>query len=133
MGRGTYGKSADMWSLGVVVFMILTASAPFPEECDVPVGERLRMLQERQDWGSLSQDVRNFLAALLVDEKNRLTAPQALQHPWITGGDFPKPLARPPARPPTALHDVSNQVEKRKLEHLDAPHQQQHNNHHQPA
>lgn len=90
MLEGTsYGSSVDMWAIGIIAYILLTGTPPFAMtpiarlmfqilNVDVPFPE--------EKWGGISADARNFVAALLVKEPaDRLTASQALAHPWIVG------------------------------------------------
>merc|ERR1719410_2092482 len=90
---GSYGLGADMWSIGVIAFMLLTGHMPF-RRSDVSRGSDLRVVKDicegRVNWSpcfhDLSQDAQQFLKALLVvDPGCRLSASQALAHPWIVG------------------------------------------------
>lgn len=81
-GSSLYDSQCDIWSVGVIVFTVLTGSMPFgftgsaaPEMSDL-FGDRV--------WRKLSPDALDFVRALLqVDAQMRLTAEEALRHPWI--------------------------------------------------
>lgn len=75
-------SQCDLWSLGVVIFALLSGYMPFckPEEI---VKGNFKVIHEK--WKHVSEDAMNFVASLLtVDPEARLTAEGALQHPWIT-------------------------------------------------
>ena len=81
----TYGPACDLWSLGVLAYVILVGVPPFqaPEVSDVLAA----VLKGKWSFPSsvpLSAAARDFIRRLLVpDPKRRLTARQALRHPWI--------------------------------------------------
>ncbi|CAJ1420279.1 unnamed protein product [Effrenium voratum] len=83
----SYTLKADMWSLGVISFMLLTGTPPFHG----PDREVLNKIRAgKVHWGSrfkkLSANAQDFVQALLVVNPNaRLDAQGALQHPWIQG------------------------------------------------
>ena len=85
--------SSDMWSIGVIVFMLLTGKAPFPGktigdfETFFKESEGIRAhVQAGLDKYSISQDGVEFLTRLLeVREERRMTAREALQHRWVSG------------------------------------------------
>ena len=86
---GGYGKEVDMWSVGVMTYILLCGFTPFDEE-NMVLGFKQIMegLYDFLDpyWTSVSDSAKNLIRKLLiVDPKARLSAEDALQHPWITG------------------------------------------------
>eukprot|EP00931_Biecheleriopsis_adriatica_P056037 TRINITY_DN33213_c0_g1_i1.p1 TRINITY_DN33213_c0_g1~~TRINITY_DN33213_c0_g1_i1.p1 ORF type:complete len:588 (+),score=115.96 TRINITY_DN33213_c0_g1_i1:42-1805(+) len=89
---GSYGQKADMWSLGVIVFMLLSGKCPFrASSCngftrDV-VLSRIRECNyvcEGETWAHLSPEARDFVNRLLEkDPDRRMDASEALNHPWM--------------------------------------------------
>lgn len=79
--KQSYGKPADLWSVGILCYRILCGVMPFipPYRCvDHPVTFQGRV------WETISNDAKDFLKGLLVvDQNKRLTAKQALDHPWL--------------------------------------------------
>lgn len=83
-----YTEKADMWSMGVIVYMMLVGSPPFYGSDD----EVLRKIKTgsanfaSSRFRKLSPTTRGFVQSLLVrDPHERLSAADALEHPWITG------------------------------------------------
>lgn len=81
-----YTSKCDLWSLGVSTFVILFGYMPFrgtneKMAQDIRTGKvSVRM----QDWRSVSPDAQDFIQKLMViDQTQRLSAKQALAHPWI--------------------------------------------------
>lgn len=84
---GSYGKECDMWSLGVMCFMLLAGFPPFFGETDA---QTLRMVKEGRfvfqvsQWHSVSKGCKHFIKRCLeVDLSKRLTAIEGLEHPWL--------------------------------------------------
>mmetsp|Transcript_495 Transcript_495/g.1021 ORF Transcript_495/g.1021 Transcript_495/m.1021 type:complete len:454 (-) Transcript_495:194-1555(-) len=80
-----YGCACDMWSIGVITYMILCGQAPFDGETDQ---ERLAAVRQGvyayPEHANLSQAAMSFVNGLLtVDPHRRLDAKSALAHPWI--------------------------------------------------
>jgi calcium-dependent protein kinase len=76
-----------MWSLGVIVFMLLSGYPPFygrTEEKMILLIENGRYHMRSDRWDRISHEAKDFVKRLLeMDEHKRLTADQALRHPWV--------------------------------------------------
>jgi serine/threonine protein kinase len=82
-----YTSQCDLWSLGVVTFIILSGHMPFhgsgPSiQDDITSGY---YIMKHEHWKSISQPAQEFVRALLtVNPSLRLDAKSALEHKWIT-------------------------------------------------
>ncbi|KAH3756511.1 myosin light chain kinase [Pelomyxa schiedti] len=84
-----YGKPVDMWSVGVITYILLCGYPPFfGDSVPIVFEEILHGHYEYHEeyWSGISDEAKNFIDSLLVlDPTQRLTAKQALEHPWLTG------------------------------------------------
>jgi calcium-dependent protein kinase len=82
-----YDSQCDLWSLGVIVYMLLSGQPPF-DGFEDEVLENIRLCRyslKGQKWKNISSKGKDFVSKLLVvDPKQRMTAAEALNHPWIT-------------------------------------------------
>jgi len=80
---GRYGVEVDCWSLGAVLYVMLVAKFPeFDRQTGVP---RIRL--EGPHWQHMSRESKDLIRRLMeADPDRRLSAAEALEHPWTTGG-----------------------------------------------
>ncbi|KAF8973309.1 kinase-like domain-containing protein [Flammula alnicola] len=82
-----YDNLVDSWSVGVIVFSMLTNQGPFIEDENSDV--RTRILTRRVDWPSLtarplSPEAIDFIRLLLEEHpRRRMSLTNALHHPWL--------------------------------------------------
>jgi len=98
--RQRYDKKCDMWSLGVIAYILLDGRPPF---CGRDDESTLRCIREGRfcfpadRWWRISDRAKDFVSRLLeVDVERRLDAEEALAHPWLaeipSSEDTSKPL-----------------------------------------
>ncbi|KAF2308246.1 hypothetical protein GH714_038305 [Hevea brasiliensis] len=82
-----YGTEADMWSIGVIAYILLCGSRPFWARTESGIFRAVLKADPIFDdapWTSLSPEAIDFVKRLLnKDYRKRLTAAQALSHPWL--------------------------------------------------
>mmetsp|Transcript_37334 Transcript_37334/g.79325 ORF Transcript_37334/g.79325 Transcript_37334/m.79325 type:complete len:550 (-) Transcript_37334:58-1707(-) len=81
-----YTIQCDMWSMGVIAFILLSGYMPFsgPETQQTTNIMAGKYTMKKERWQTISPDGVDFVKSLLrVDADKRLTAEAALQHPWI--------------------------------------------------
>jgi len=85
-----YGREIDIWSVGVVCYVVLSGSLPFFNNV---LHKLYRQIVERdlsfpeQAWKSVAKGAQDFILRLLqVRPGDRLTAEQSVNHPWLRGG-----------------------------------------------
>ncbi|XP_010317648.1 calcium-dependent protein kinase isoform X1 [Solanum lycopersicum] len=86
------GPESDVWSIGVITYILLCGRRPFWDKTEDGIfKEVLRNKPDfrRKPWSNISNSAKDFVKKILVkDPRARLTAAQALSHPWVReGGD----------------------------------------------
>jgi len=104
---GKMWKASDMWSIGVIIFLLVTGYPPFNGHDHHQIFARIRRghysFPHPQDI-PLSDSVKDLISKLLVMEPSkRLTAEEALKHPWIAGD-----TASAAPLPDTVIRNLAN-------------------------
>ncbi|KAI4300613.1 hypothetical protein L6164_033969 [Bauhinia variegata] len=85
--RKHYGAECDVWSAGVIIYILLCGVPPFWDETEQGIFEQV--LKGELDfisepWPSISEGAKDLVRRMLIrDPKKRLTAHEALCHPWV--------------------------------------------------
>jgi len=84
---GKYDQMSDMWSIGVIMYVMLCGYPPFFGETDADVLAKVRLGNfsfNAADWKNISEDAKNLIRCLLkMNPRDRYTAEQTLNHAWI--------------------------------------------------
>lgn len=93
--RQGYGKEVDLWSIGVITYILLCGYPPFYDQNNVELYKQIlacRYEFEKPWWDNISEDAKGFIRKLLVlDPAKRYTAKQAVMHPFIVVNCGPPP------------------------------------------
>lgn len=84
-----YDQSCDMWSVGVVLYVMLCGYTPFSDDKQERMFERIKLGDwkfEQRDWFFVSDQAKDLIRQCLCTEVDkRITAADALKSPWLVG------------------------------------------------
>eukprot|EP01017_Pseudomicrothorax_dubius_P039578 TRINITY_DN608_c0_g3_i1.p1 TRINITY_DN608_c0_g3~~TRINITY_DN608_c0_g3_i1.p1 ORF type:complete len:277 (+),score=58.21 TRINITY_DN608_c0_g3_i1:126-956(+) len=84
---GGYDLSIDYWSIGVILFVMLSAETPFSGDTNEELFNKIKGAKFNFDspkWAEVSKEAQDLITKLLVvDPKQRLSAEGILGHPWM--------------------------------------------------
>ncbi|XP_039627231.1 MAP kinase-activated protein kinase 3 isoform X2 [Polypterus senegalus] len=114
LGPEKYDKSCDMWSLGVIMYILLCGFPPFYSNTGQAISpgmkKRIRLGQyefPNPEWAEVSEEAKQQIHHLLkTDPTERMTISQFMNHPWIN---------RSMAVPPTPLHTTRVLLEDKEM------------------
>jgi len=89
LAQKPYGKAVDVWSIGVISYILLCGYPPFYDENDANLFAQILKGEFEFDspyWDDISEDAKDFIRNLMcVNVEQRLTCDSSLEHKWITG------------------------------------------------
>jgi len=85
--EGVYDKSVDLWSIGVITYVLLCGFPPFYGKTQAILFDKILNADfdfPEPEWTQISAEAKDFINHLLVlDVKQRYTTKQCLEHPWL--------------------------------------------------
>ena len=97
-----YDKRCDLWSLGVMMYILLCGYPPFSGSCGAKCGwadggdcqwcqlnlfhniQKAKFHFPKRDWAQISLEAKDLIKKLLVKTaRNRISAEDVLNHPWL--------------------------------------------------
>ncbi|XP_048178259.1 myosin light chain kinase 2, skeletal/cardiac muscle isoform X1 [Corvus hawaiiensis] len=79
--------STDMWSMGVITYMLLSGLSPFLGDDDTETLNNVLAANwyfDEETFESISDEAKDFVSNLIIKDKSaRMSANQCLQHPWL--------------------------------------------------
>ena len=84
--EGKYNEKCDIWSAGVILYVLLSGEPPFNGPSDGAIYSKIKKMNftfPPNKWKNVSNEAKDLLSKMLIPEKERLTASQVLAHPWF--------------------------------------------------
>jgi len=83
----TYDEKCDIWSAGVIFYILLCGYPPFNGETDKEIMEAVKKGEfdfPEEEWSVITEEGKDLIKKMLTyDPKKRLSASQVLAHPWF--------------------------------------------------
>ena len=90
--KGKYDEACDLWSIGVIMYILLTGSPPFNGENEDEILKSVLIGKydtNLDTYKTLSNNAKDLITKLLrFNPSERITAKEALMHPWFKTAEF---------------------------------------------
>lgn len=85
--QGSYTERCDLWSIGVMLFIMLSGKPPFTGRTDREILAKVKLGKYSMmdaSWKKISSEAQDLVKRLMsMDPDDRGSAAEAIQHPWI--------------------------------------------------
>ena len=84
--EGMYDEKCDIWSAGVILYILLCGYPCFNGETDEQIYKQIKKKRfdfPSPEWDNISEDAKSLIKKMLTDSTERITAEEVLKDPWV--------------------------------------------------
>jgi len=84
--QGKYNEKCDIWSAGVILYIMLTGEPPFNGANDNEIYRSISQMKlsfPESNWKNISEDAKDLIKKMICPPERRFNAQQVLNHIWI--------------------------------------------------
>ena len=84
--QGSYSEKCDIWSAGVILYILLSGDPPFNGPSDIAIYKKIAQMKydfPEKKWANISDEAKDLIKHMIAPEFERYTARQVMEHPWM--------------------------------------------------
>ena len=84
--QGNYSEKCDIWSAGVILYILLSGDPPFNGPSDLTIYKKIAEMKfdfPQNKWWKISEKAKDLIRHMIAPENKRFTARQVMEHPWM--------------------------------------------------
>ena len=84
--QGSYSEKCDIWSAGVILYILLSGDPPFNGPSDLTIYKKIAEMKydfPQNKWSKISNEAKDLITHMIAPENERYTARQVMEHPWM--------------------------------------------------
>ena len=84
--QGAYSEKCDIWSAGVILYILLSGDPPFNGPSDLTIYKKIALMKfdfPENKWANISDEAKDLIKHMIAPESERYSARQVMEHPWM--------------------------------------------------
>ena len=113
--EGKYDSKCDIWSAGVILYLLLSGTLPFDGENEEEIFEKIKMKKYdfcNNEWEFISDEAKDLIKGMLCDANFRFDINQVIKHTWIRKYS---PIIKPWEKNNININSIKNYTQFNKL------------------
>ena len=84
--NGAYSEKCDIWSAGVILYILLSGDPPFNGPSDLAIYKKIAEMKfdfPENKWSRISNEAKDLIKHMIAPEDKRYSAREVMEHPWM--------------------------------------------------
>ena len=88
--KGKYNESCDIWSAGVILYILLSGEPPFSGQNNNEIYRKIIDMKydfPKDKWSNISKSAKDLIKKMIAPEEKRINAHEVLEHKWFKNNE----------------------------------------------